>query len=463
MPQKLLLEKIDSLKKEADSLKPLKPEYEKVFWDKFRLEFNYNSNHLEGNTLTYDHTQLLLLFDKVEGDYSLRELEEMKAHDVAFKVTKEGALIIEHILNEKFIKEINKAILVRPFYKEAITPDGQPTRRLIEPGEYKKYPNSVRLENGELFNYASPQETPALMGDLIEWYRKESDLKELHPLQLAAIFHYQFVRIHPFDDGNGRTSRLLMNYVLMRNGFAPVVIESIDKKNYLTALNKADTGNIEAFVEYIIKLSFRWQELYLKALKGEEIEEPGDFEKDLHVIKKKIKDSKDKIEKVLNYDVQGDILAITIPTVITKLINKLSVFDDVFVNSNFCFYYYYPKNSKKLEYREIPLNQDDLENLSEKLLDCHDLSPFYSESKLPVIQTLYFKYEHLYLKNKRFADFDYTTIIKFTFKRAAYKISLENSSLVIEKLYNEELSKEEVDSFVGNCAKNELREIKSKI
>ncbi|MBK8088659.1 MAG: hypothetical protein IPK31_12305 [Chitinophagaceae bacterium] len=114
------IQQIDVLKKEADDLQPINPDFEQKFWNKYRLEFNYNSNHIEGNTLTYGHTQLLLMFDKVGSDaYSLRELEEMKAHDVALRLVKEAALDPEHILTEKFIREINQTILVRPYYKDA--------------------------------------------------------------------------------------------------------------------------------------------------------------------------------------------------------------------------------------------------------------------------------------------------------------------------------------------------------
>ena len=284
-----ILQQIDSLKQEAENLQPVKPELEKVFWDKFRLEFNYNSNHMEGNTLTYGHTQILLKSGDVVGKYNIRELQEMKAHDLALKIIRESAENPEFSLSQKFIREINETILVEPYYNDAITQDGRPSQKLIIPGEYKKTPNSVRMQNGEMFNYPSPEETPALMGDLIDWYEKETTAKELHPVQIAALFHYKIVRIHPFDDSNGRTSRLLMNYILLRNEYAPLVINSTDKKNYLMALNEADAGDIEAFVRYITSIQLHWQGLYLKALKGEKIEESRDFEKEVELFKKDLK------------------------------------------------------------------------------------------------------------------------------------------------------------------------------
>ena len=80
------LQQVDDLLIELNNLRPLKPELQQKLEKKFRLEFSYNSNHLEGNTLTYGETELLLLFDDTRGNHTLREYEEMKAHDVAYKL-----------------------------------------------------------------------------------------------------------------------------------------------------------------------------------------------------------------------------------------------------------------------------------------------------------------------------------------------------------------------------------------
>lgn len=289
MTPKEMYQKIDELKAQLAKLQPLKPEDEQRLWKKFRLEWNYNSNHMEGNTLTYGHTELLLIFGKTTGDYDKREQDEMVAHDVAIKMVVELAQDKERDLTENFIRQLNEIILVRPFWKEAITPDGQPTRREITPGEYKKFPNSVRLENGEIFHYASPEETPALMNDLMQFYKTNAASTEVHPLWLAAMLHYKFVRIHPFDDGNGRVARLLTNYVLMKNNFPPVVIKDTDKKNYITALNKADAGDLESFVFYICEQLLWSIQLSINAAKGKDIDEPGDIDKEIAVLKMELK------------------------------------------------------------------------------------------------------------------------------------------------------------------------------
>ena len=277
---------IDQLSATYNSLLPMSPENQRRWDKKVRLEFNYNSNHIEGNTLTYGETQLLLLFDETHGSHPMRDYEEMKAHDVAFQKIKEWATDTETPLTEQDIKNLNQIILVQPFWKDAITPNGQPTRRQITVGNYKTQPNSVRLPNGELFEYTAPQEVPIRMQELMEWYRNKQTA--LHPVTLAAMFHYKFVCIHPFDDGNGRVSRLLMNYVLLAHKLPPVVIKSSDKQNYLHALHLADTGQYEAFIRYIAAQVVSSLEMAIKAAKGESIEEPDDLDKEIALLTRQL-------------------------------------------------------------------------------------------------------------------------------------------------------------------------------
>lgn len=277
---------IEQLSATYHSLLPMSPENQRRWDKKVRLEFNYNSNHIEGNTLTYGETELLLLFDETHGSRPMRDYEEMKAHDVAFQKIKEWATDTETPLTEQDIKNLNQIILVQPFWKDAITPDGQPTRRQITVGNYKTQPNSVRLPNGELFEYTAPQEVPIKMQELMEWYRDEQTA--LHPVTLAAMFHYKFVCIHPFDDGNGRVSRLLMNYVLLAHKLPPVVIKSSDKQNYLHALHLADTGQYEAFIRYIAEQVVSSLEMAIKAAKGESIEEPDDLDKEIALLTRQL-------------------------------------------------------------------------------------------------------------------------------------------------------------------------------
>jgi Fic family protein len=143
----------------------------------------------------------------------------------------------ERPLSEGFIRNLNRTILVGDFYK--LSRDGE-YRYIIHTGVYKTRPNSVITSSGEVFDYASPEETPALMSDLIKWYNDEERKGVLSPVELSALFHYRYIRIHPFEDGNGRIARLMVNYILYRHDYPMIVIPSADRKKYLETLNKCD-------------------------------------------------------------------------------------------------------------------------------------------------------------------------------------------------------------------------------
>lgn len=323
------IQTINKLKSELDQLIPFSKENQGKLQKKIRLEFNFNSNHLEGNTLTYGQTQLLLFFDKSSGDVPVSDIEEMKAHDVALSQIIEMAEDNERPLSELFIKELNKTILVKSFWKDAVSQNGSPTRKKIEIGQYKTSPNSVQLKNGEIHEYTSPEETPALIRDLLNWYQDYKE--ELHPVQLATEFHYKFVCIHPFDDGNGRVSRLLMNYILLKHGYPMIIIKSEDKENYLTALQKADTGDLISLIEYVEKQAVASLKLNIKAGKGEDIDELGDIEKQIEILKRE-KLTKTKIFKTpkVSYDlinhIENDLWSV--------LNNQLNKFSDFFTETS---------------------------------------------------------------------------------------------------------------------------------
>lgn len=285
------MNKIETLYKEWQSLQPLKEEYQQRLDQKFMLEFNYNSNHIEGNTLTYGQTELLLKFGEVTEPAKMKDLEEMKAHNLCLNIIKMEAKDTERPLTETFIRELHKTMLREDY--TAYNKDGKPYT--VHAGIYKTRPNSVKTVTGEMFEYASPEETPALMHDLIEWYKDAEEKQKMSPVELAALFHYRYIRIHPFEDGNGRISRLIVNYILARHGYPMIVVKSDDKTNYLTALHQCDvevgstpaTGahaeleQIKPLVTYLSKCEEQELSLSIKAAKGEDITEPNDWKKNL--------------------------------------------------------------------------------------------------------------------------------------------------------------------------------------
>lgn len=317
------------LKNELDSIRPLSKEQEEIIMQKFRLDWNYNSNNLEGNSLTYGETKALLLHGITAQGKPLKDHFEITGHDEAIKWI-EDLVTGDFPLTENFIRELHTLLLKSPYEVKAITSDGHPTTRRIAVGQYKTAPNHVKTKTGEIFRFATPEETPAKMHDLISWYRSESGKPNVNPIILAAEFHYRFIRIHPFDDGNGRTARIIMNFILMKFGYPPVIIKTEDKENYFSALQQADGGEIEPFINYIGQNLIRSLEIMISGAHGEDIEEEDDALKELALLKARLKKEKKTKSPTLAYRTINAFIKDTKPF-FEKTISEIS---DLFAESN---------------------------------------------------------------------------------------------------------------------------------
>jgi Fic family protein len=222
------------------NLQPLSEKDRERLSRRFTVDFNYNSNHIEGNTLTYGQTEILLMFGKVVGEAEVRDIQEMAASNVGLKMMTEGAIEKGMPLTQNFIRVLHKTLLREDYTVYRNLPGGIQTSYVIHAGKYKTRPNSVITRYGDRFEYASPEETPGLMADLVDWYNTEEQKGEISPVELAALFHYRYIRIHPFEDGNGRIARLMVNYILARHGYPMIVVRSRNKNEYLEALHQAD-------------------------------------------------------------------------------------------------------------------------------------------------------------------------------------------------------------------------------
>lgn len=221
-------------------LQPLSEDDRNRLSRRFTIDFNYNSNHIEGNTLTYGQTEILLLFGKVIGEANLKDVQDMTASNVALKMMEEETLINDIPLTQNFIRTLHQTLLREDYKVYRNLPGGVQTSYVIHAGQYKTRPNSVITRYGDRFEYASPEETPALMTDLVDWYNQAEQDGKLSPIDLAALFHYRYIRIHPFEDGNGRIARLLVNFILAKHGYPMIVVRSRNKGEYLEALHSTD-------------------------------------------------------------------------------------------------------------------------------------------------------------------------------------------------------------------------------
>ena len=232
--------KIEEIYNNWRSLFPLSEAHVELLRNKFTTEYNYNSNHIEGNTLTYGQTELLLLFGKVSGEGDLKDFIDMKASQVGVEMVKEAVRDKGMPLTQNFIRQLHKVLLCEDYTVYRDLPGGGQTSYTVHAGQYKTRPNSVITRYGDRFEYASPEETASLMSDLVDWYNAAEQEGKLTPVELAALFHYRYIRIHPFEDGNGRIARLMVNYIMARHGWPMIVIRNRKKAEYLEALHRSD-------------------------------------------------------------------------------------------------------------------------------------------------------------------------------------------------------------------------------
>ncbi len=238
--------RLDQLKSKLDQQRPLSKAIVSNLHENLIVEWTYNSNAIEGNTLTLQETKVALDGITVGGK-TLREHFEVISHKEAIffieELVKRGEL-----LSELDIKSIHALIL-----------------KNIDNDNAGKYRQHNVMISGAEHRPVSSLEVPAKMQEFIVWYKNEA--MNMHPVERAARVHVDFVGIHPFVDGNGRTSRLLMNLELMKSGFPPVVLKVEDRLAYYKALDIAHTtDNYAPFMELTYKVVEKSFEPYFYAL-----------------------------------------------------------------------------------------------------------------------------------------------------------------------------------------------------
>ena len=191
------INKVKILQSEISELKPITKEQEQRIFQKYRLDWSYHFNAIEGNSLNYGETIVFLKHGLTAHGKPLKDHLDIKGHDEAidfmFEIIKKSDRF-----TESDIRALHELILVEPYEIDAKTKDGLPTKKLIQIGVYKSTPNHVRTQTNEIHYYATPEETPMLMKDLMQWLKTNFNNKEIHPIVLAGIFHHKLVEIHPF-------------------------------------------------------------------------------------------------------------------------------------------------------------------------------------------------------------------------------------------------------------------------
>jgi Fic family protein len=210
-------------------IKKLSQEEFVKFEKSFFTELTYNSNAIEGNSLSLEETSIVVNEGLSPEGKSLREVYEAKNHMKALEFMKN----YKGEINELLILKIHSIILKDISENFA--------------GRYRE--NPVRVIGSD-FRFPSPEKVSQLMGNLIYWYNKNK--KKLHPLELAALFSMKLVSIHPFVDGNGRISRLFMNFILQKKKYPWINVYNKQRERYLKAVRKANDEDYEDMIAFLL-------------------------------------------------------------------------------------------------------------------------------------------------------------------------------------------------------------------
>lgn len=237
------IERLEQKKKQLQEIRPLPAIATQKIKEGLFVEWTYNSNSIEGNTLTLSETRIVLEEGMTVKGKSLREHFEITNHHEAIAYL-ETLVKPNYKISERDVLDIHNLVMNK-----------------IE----KDF--AGRLRNGGVrivgANFITPNalKVPDLFTELISFTNKNE--MKLSDIVLAAIFHHRFVWIHPFFDGNGRTVRLVMNLFLMRSGFPPAIILKNDRKKYYDALNQANNGSYSKIILLMIQALERSLDIYL--------------------------------------------------------------------------------------------------------------------------------------------------------------------------------------------------------
>ena len=243
-----LQNRIDEKLNVLNSFRPLPPSQVEKLQEQFRIEMTYNSNGIEGNSLTLKETFLVINEGLTIKGKPLKDHLEARDHFEALKYLND---LIEH---DK--KHTVSEILIRQLHNLAM---------LDTDKEWAgKYRDANVIISGSDHTPPEAIKVPSKMRSLIQWIKNNQD--ELHPVELASIVHHKIVYIHPFFDGNGRTARIAMNIFLMQAGYPLVIILKNDRKKYYSVLDKADKGDHAPLVRFTAQNVERSLNLYLQII-----------------------------------------------------------------------------------------------------------------------------------------------------------------------------------------------------
>lgn len=255
---------VDDQRQQINILKPTtRPELWATIQEKLRADWTYDSNAIEGSTLTRGETLFFLREGLTVEGKPFKDFLDARNHaeaiDFLWQVIKD-----ERSISQGLIKDINALLLAGITHTEVVDIAGRKVKKKASSGQYKRQPNHVLQLDGTIHYYTDPLQVPDEMEMLCRWINENIEIK--HPLIVGTVAHYNMVRIHPFDDGNGRGGRILMNLILIEKGYVPAIIRMKDRRQYLEALSRADKGDLQPFATLVANSLIITQKTILEVL-----------------------------------------------------------------------------------------------------------------------------------------------------------------------------------------------------
>jgi Fic family protein len=458
MKYKDIKDKIDTIKEKIVLQGKLNKEQLNKINHKFRLEWNFNSNSMEGNTLTIEETRSVMVGNLDVHQKPIKDVLEMKGHDeVISDILKIGKGELR--LSEKRIKEIHSGIM----HEE----DPERKKKI---GNWKPENNEIFNHKGEKYTFVDWELVPDRMHELLNKTNAAIDAISLgkknapHPIDVALQFHLEYLEIHPFYDGNGRTARILTNLILIALGYTPFWITKTERSIYYNFISDIQSygGDREAFYQYVSGLIERSEQLVLDVIEGKDIEEEDDVEKELELLKRQLKGTDDNVVPKSN-GVIKELYTNSYRKLFVQLIEKTKKFDEMFVEKKFQS----SAEGNQSWNKGIEYFDEFFENLYEKKSNSVGNS-FGEEPKPKKIDDLRLSISYNGFKHDGLNTFGSYTNIWVLFQPFYYIINDTNSyndngGYLLKKLYSEPITEEEIKIMVNKLTKKLLEDIKASI
>lgn len=406
---------------------------------KFRLEWNYYSNSMEGNSLTRQETRSVMVGNITVEGKPIKDVLEMKGHDdVIASILKMGKGELN--ISEKRIKEIHKGIMHEEDPEKA---------KLI--GQWKTAPNHLYNYKNERFDFVAPAEVPERMHQLINWVNAQKekiqrgDKDALNPVEVAFRFHLDYTTIHPFYDGNGRSARVLTNLILIAYGYPPIYIKTEEKSIYYQYLADIQGygGEPDLFYDFMAGLLIRSMQLVVDALDGKDIAGPDDWEKKLLLLKQELR-TEDGQQIARSADTLRNVVDGSVMPLIERAVSKFQTFNELFNQTVMVLI-----NSAG-ETTVYNLNQ-----VRHKLTELVEADQLY-----------YLSFTYSLLGFRQNETHSTQVHLLWSFKQFEYVTSISERGNVgiadpIHKLYNESYSLAEIERLINACANTLLAHIEN--